>query len=536
VPAEVAHEKARLDAALVASVAELEQLRERILSEIGEAESEIIASHRALISDPSFVAKLDAHIEVQLVNAEFAVHVECDALAEPLRRADSPYLRERAADVLDLKQRLLKHLGYGASATLQHLPPRTVLVARELLPSDTLNLDRGHVVGLALEHGAPTSHAAILARAMGIPAVGNVHDLVNQVRDGGSLLVDGERGEVVVDPLPAQILGFGAARRCYEEANERACEGEAQECITTDGVRLSLLANIGRPTEVDQVRVHHLDGVGLFRTEYLFLDSPVPPDLERQRNAYASVLAELDDQPLVIRTLDLGGDKKPSFRIPELTGTGASMRGLRLSLCERQLFLSQLRAILEVSSGTSRLGILLPMVLSADDFKRAQDAFESVASAMRIEARPALGAMIETPSALFELDELLELADFVSIGTNDLVQFMLAIERRSMEAFEEDVMLQPAVLRALARVVRAAESHAKELTVCGEAAGEPRAACLLAGIGVRKLSMSPVRAARVRATLRRQRHRDLKALAEEALGSKSREQVRGLVREVVPFE
>jgi phosphoenolpyruvate-protein phosphotransferase len=528
----VTDEKARLDAAVLASTAELEQVREQILSEIGEAESEIIASHLALVGDPEFQAKVKNRIEHELVSAELAVSVEADAAADLLRRAESHYLRERALDIVDLKQRLLKHLGHGAATQLRQLPPRTVLVARELLPSDTLGLDRAHVVGLALEHGAPTSHAAILARAMGIPAVGNVHELTRHVREGVGLLVDGEKGEVIIDPRPDQIVAFGVAQRSYDAASAQANEGEGLECVTKDGVRVSLLANIGRPAEVEQVRRHHLDGVGLFRTEYLFLESMAPPELARQRPVYASVLSALDDAPVVIRTLDLGGDKKPSFRIPELSGNGASVRGLRLSLREKGLFLSQLGAILEASIGASRVAILLPMVLCVEDFERAREMFEGVARTVGHETKVPLGAMIETPSALFELDEILELADFVSLGTNDLVQFMLAIERRSTEAFE-DAVFQPSVLRAIERVVRAAESHDKPVTLCGEAAGDPKAACLFAGMGIRKLSMSPVRAARVRAALRRQNHRDLRDLAENAIRCNSREQVASLVNEAV---
>jgi phosphotransferase system enzyme I (PtsI) len=533
---EIPGEKARLDAAILASVAELEQVRERILSEFGEAESEIIASHLAFVKDPDFIAKVEKRIEGDLVNAEFAVQAEADDAAALLARADSHYLRERAADIFDLKQRVLKHLGHGAATRLRQLPPGTVLVARELLPTDTLTLDRAHVSGLALEHGAPTSHAAILARAMGIPAVSHLPGLMAHVRDGVSVLVDGERGELIVDPLPGQILSFGAARRSYDAASARATEGEASDCVTEDGVSISLLANIGRPAEAEQVRRHHLDGVGLFQTEYLFLESTEPPTLEHQRQVYASVLAELRPRPLVIRTLDLGGDKTPSFPISALRGSASSIRGLRLSLREATLFTGQIQAILEASFAASDVAVLLPMVLCAEDFRQAKEMFEDLASTARPERRPPLGAMIETPSALFELDEILELCDFVSVGTNDLAQFMLAIERRSVQAFDEDAVFQPAILRALHRVVRAAERYGKPVTLCGEVAGDARCACLLAGIGFRRLSMSPVRAARVRAALRAHRYRDLRALAEEALESKSREQVARVVQKTITLE
>ncbi|HVJ21663.1 MAG TPA: phosphoenolpyruvate--protein phosphotransferase, partial [Polyangiaceae bacterium] len=535
-PDAVELEKERLVRAVQGSIDELEQVRQRVLADIGEAEAEIIAAHRALIADPAFVLKLRKRIERELVNAELAIEREADDMTGLLASSVSAYLRERAHDVLDVKLRLLKHLGHGAASMLEQLPPGAIVVARQLLPSDTLRLDRAHVAGLALEYGAPTGHAAILARSMGIPAVGDIPGLLERVRDGVSLLVDGERGDLVLDPEPSQVVSFGMVRDSYDLATAGIVGDEWRACTTSDGVDITLLANVGRLSEVDQVRRHYLQGVGLFRTEYLFLQSEEPPGLESQREVYRAVLDELKDLPIVIRTLDLGGDKTPRFPMPELRGMRSSTRGLSLSLAERELFTTQLQAIMEAASGPGDVAILLPMVVCADDFKRATAAIDEVATRLGRSSRPPVGAMIETPSALFELNELLDVADFISLGTNDLVQFMLATERRSTGALAESAFFQPSILRAVEHVVHAATTKGKSLTVCGEAAGDPMAACLLVGMGARRLSMSPVRAARVRDAIRRHNCSALQTLARRAAECSSRSEVMALVKQGVSLD
>jgi phosphoenolpyruvate-protein kinase (PTS system EI component) len=371
---------------------------------------------------------------------------------------------------------------------------------------------------------------------MGIPAVGDIPGLLERVRDGVSLLVDGERGDLVLDPEPSQVVSFGMVRDSYDLATAGIVGDEWRACTTSDGVDITLLANVGRLSEVDQVRRHYLQGVGLFRTEYLFLQSEEPPGLESQREVYRAVLEELKDLPIVIRTLDLGGDKTPRFPMPELRGMRSSTRGLSLSLAERELFTTQLQAIMEAASGPGDVAILLPMVVCADDFKRATAAIDEVATRLGRSSRPPVGAMIETPSALFELNELLDVADFISLGTNDLVQFMLATERRSTGALAESAFFQPSILRAVEHVVHAATTKGKSLTVCGEAAGDPMAACVLVGMGARRLSMSPVRAARVRDAIRRHNCSALQTLARRAAECSSRSEVMALVKQGVSLD
>jgi phosphoenolpyruvate-protein phosphotransferase len=527
---EIEAERRRFTQAAEAARRELAEVRERVLAEIGEAESEIIGAHVALLGDPIFLARVEHRIETDSVNAEFALEVEADAVANEIRQLGNAYLRERSHDVVDVKNRLLKHLGHGSAAVLEQLPPGTVVVARELLPSDTLNLDRAHVAGLVLEGGGPNSHAAILARSMGIPAVGCIDSLFTHVADGVCLFVDGERGQVLVDPEPPQAAQFASSRGSYDRDLSGLVSDEWRRCITLDGHPVTLLANIGRPVEVEQVGRHHLAGVGLFRTEYLFMESPERPSLDVQRDAYRAVIGRLGGRPIAIRTFDLGGDKRPQFATGILSRTSGGMRGLRFSLREDTMFRVQIRAIMESEEASDDVAILLPMVASAGDLETALAVIDEAADTLR-RTRPRVGAMLETPSALFEIDDILSLVDFASLGTNDLTQFMLGADRRTVESLSDDAIFQPALLRALRHVAERAEAHGKPVTVCGEAAGDPPAACLLVGLGLQRLSMSPARAARVRAAVRSQRRSELARVAARAVEARTRSQVVGILRE-----
>ncbi len=299
--------------------------------------------------------------------------------------------------------------------------------------------------------------------------------------------------------------------------------------MTRDGTDISLLANINRPYEARFVRLHHLHGVGLFRTEFMYLNRLEPPDVQTQLKTYQTANELLDGLPLVIRTLDLGGDKIPLFLTPHHEANpNLGLRGLRLSLAHRQLLETQLEAILQASR-TGDVRVLFPMVLGGDDLAEGISVFQQVARRMGISDLPPVGAMIETPSALFTLEEILREADFVSIGTNDLTQFMLAADRDAVELLEEYSVIHPAVLRAIDRIVQAAQQANRPVCVCGEAAGYPLTSCLLVGMGVRQLSMSPLRAARIRTSIRAMRLDDAKDLAARALRASSTAAVRKLL-------
>jgi phosphoenolpyruvate-protein kinase (PTS system EI component) len=346
-------------------------------------------------------------------------------------------------------------------------------------------------------------------------------------------LVDGEKGIVYLSPSETAKAGFTILQSRYNDDTSAARAAENLDCVTCDGTPISLLANINRPHETHLVAAHHLDGVGLFRTEFLFLDSADPPSLHRQTRTYRKIIEALDGRPVTLRTLDLGGDKLPAFlETRHEANPNLGARGLRFSLAEHKLFETQVRAVLAAAQNHHNVRLLLPMVLGPDDLADAVETVRKAARDLGSLSAPEIGAMLETPAALFALEEIFEIADFVSIGTNDLTQFMLAADRNACELANDYSVLHPGVLRAIASIVQAGRVSGRAVSVCGEAASYPRTACLLAGLGVHTLSMSPLRAARVRYLLRKTSIADLEARAEQALGSTSAAAVRLLLEDL----
>jgi phosphoenolpyruvate-protein phosphotransferase len=529
-PDQASAELARFHAALETSRRELTQLQARIRSELGNDAADIFSAHLLFLEDPQFIDRVESCIRDEQLSLESAIQVTIDELVRLLEEADHTYLRERSADVQDLQRRLLRHIAPPGTGQLASLAPDSILVARELLPSDLLEFDRENLVGIITETGGETGHAAILARALGIPAVTGISDAMQIIRPELPVLIDGQTGEVVLEPAPQRLQASIASKAHYDRLTRHAIDAERQECITRDGVRVHLCANIGRPFEVWQVAAHHLEGIGLFRTEYLFLDEPVAPSFERQCEVYRQLAARLDDLPLVIRTLDLGGDKWPAFLQPRFEANpNLGVRGLRLSLlADEALFRTQIRAILHAAEGRD-VRILLPMVLGRADLQQAIAIIRDVASEERISSPPPVGALVETPSAVFSIDEIIATADFVSIGTNDLTQFILAADRNALALIDDYTVLHPSVLRAVQRVIAAAHAAGKPATICGEAASDPGVACLLVGLGARRLSMSPLSTARVRYAVRNAHLAALEELAWAALDSGSAQCVSKLV-------
>lgn len=516
----VAAEQDRFQQAVERSVEELQELKARVLADLGHAQSAIFAAHLGLLRDQTFTDNVLSRISTELVNVEHALHKEVNALCCMLASVENAYIRERAQDIRDIGVRVMKHLVEFGSGSCVELPPQSVIVAQELLPSETMDMDRKHVAAIVTEEGGENSHAAILARALAIPAVTGIVDATSQIAPGTELLVDGEQGIVTATPSTSAARDFTALKSHYDEDMSAAVAARGLQCETRDGTHVSLLANLNRPQEVDLVAANHLEGVGLFRTEFLFLDAIAPPSVETHLDVYRQVAHGLESGPLVIRTLDLGGDKVPPFLQSEQEKTlKFAARGLRFSLIERSLFETQLRAILTAFQDSGHVRVLLPMVLGKSDLETALEVVHCVAREVGTSSVPAIGAMIETPSALFALDEILELAEFVSIGTNDLTQFMLAADRMDVGMTEDFSVLHPSVLRAIAQVVEAATKAGREVCICGEAASYPRTACLFVGMGVRQLSMSPVRSARVRFLLRATTRGHLEELADAALRS-----------------
>jgi len=526
---QVEHECGRFREALERSSEELDLVRHRVLSELGEAESGIFAAHLALLQDKKFVEKVKETIARELVNVEQALEAEVNELVGLLCDIENEYLRERSQDIRDIGNRVLRHLGSLSEDEHANIPPESVLVAQELLPSDTIKLDRSSVVALVTEQGGGTTHAAILARSLGIPAVTGVAGIRRHVQPGLFAQVNGDEGSVVLAPTRRKTVSFHQRKDDYDAASKDAEAKEADRCTTHDGHDVPLLGNINRKQEAEDVLRHNLDGVGLFRTEFLFLGTPEAPSCEAQERVYTQTAGLLAGRPLVIRTVDLGGDKKPLFLHREYEANpNLGLRGLRFSLRERELFETQISAILQAAKKHS-VQILFPMVIGSEDLRVAVDIVRQKAASLDVDPRPSIGAMIETPAAVYQIGHILRLADFISIGTNDLTQFILAADRYALEMLDSCSTLHPAVMRAISTIVAAGQEHGRPVCVCGEAAGDPLTACLLVALGVRQLSLSPTRAARVRQAIRRISVDKLAPVAQEATGRESVESVKSLL-------
>ena len=479
---EIETECKRLDDALETSSQDLKRGEQSALNDPRLVDSAALLSvHSAMANEIAALVK--QHIGREFVNVEQALDAVIRDFVKRLQILDNPYFRQREQDVRDVGQRMARDLAGSPPWTNEPLPPGSVIVAREILPSEALELAKSGVVAIVSEHGGTSSHTAIVARSLRIPAIAGITNVTSQVQPGMRLLVDGETGSLVIEPSPSDEESFLGRKREYQRLATSITAKEKLPCVTQDGIDISLLANIGLPEEVAHVAEHNLAGAGLFRTEFLFLESHERPSFEMQREMYDNIASGLGDLPLVIRTFDLGGDKLPPFLLegPE-TNASLHLRGLRFSLADRELFSTQVRAILHAAQ-SSDVSILLPMVIGSDDFAQAIAAVDSAVEQLGVLRRPAIGAMIETPASLYALDEILELADFVAIGTNDLTQYMLAADRDLAEGTDYCTAMHPAVLRAVKQVVEAAERQQCPVCVCGEQAGDADFACLLVGLG-----------------------------------------------------
>ena len=516
---------ARVEAARDAVRDALERARDRTEERVGEEEAAIFDAHQQFLDDPQLVGDIEDAIAAG-TPAPHAVVKGFDEAIATVEGMDGP-MADRADDLRDVRDRLLRELLDVESVDLSTLPTGTVLLAERLTPSDTAGLDPGAVAGIATARGGRTSHAAIIARSLAIPAVVGAGEALLGIPEGSEVLVDGEAGEVVVDP--------GERRR--REAGGADAPVRAERVTTADGRGIEVAANVGSIAELDPAAARGADGVGLFRTEFLFLDRGDPPTEDEQYEAVTEALASFPDGRVVVRTLDIGGDKAvPYLDLPAESNPFLGRRGVRLSLDEHaDLFGVQLRALLRAAASEegADLAVMFPMVTRIEEVEAALDRVESVADALEDEdieyAVPDLGAMVETPAAVSLAGELAARLDFLSIGTNDLTQYVMAADRENDAVADLHDPLHPAVLRAIDRTVRAADDGDAPVGMCGEMAGDPALTELLVGLGLDELSMSAVTVPAVKQRVADTDTETAGELAAEALDCSTR----GTVRDVL---
>ncbi|MBM4360318.1 MAG: phosphoenolpyruvate--protein phosphotransferase [Deltaproteobacteria bacterium] len=533
-------EVARFEAAVVDAQASWRRTLAGVDSK--RPELAILEAYVQLASDELLQREVSAQIRVHRRAAEWAVSAAVVELATRLFAVDDPYIRERGHDIEFVGRQIVRALLATASGSvegeresLRVLEP-AIVVASELSPADAAAMMTMPVLGFVTEKGSRTSHTAIMARALGIPAVLGLGTSISDVAPGQLLIVDGTRGAILLDPTDDEL---DAADRLSEGARvvgERLRARRAEACVTADGERVELHANIGLEAEAPLALEHGAEGIGLYRTEFLFVDRRTPPTEEEQYEAFAGVVRAMNGRPVTLRTFDLGGDKfVSSLPLPAELNPMLGLRAVRLQLARPELLLEHLVAMVRASA-FGEVRVLVPMVGSVEELEAVRAlldrAFERVAArnlpaAMRL----ALGAMIEVPASALIAGHLASAADFLSIGSNDLVQYALAVDRGNRDLAHLATPFHPAVLRLMANVVEAGHAHDRPVSVCGEMASDPMGALLLAGLGVRSLSMEPAAIPRVKAALATAASRELRDVAARALAMPRASDVVALLRE-----
>ena len=522
-----------LDAAIAASTADLDALSEKTAASLGGDIGRIFDFHRGMLADPNLLSQIRGSIRNERVGAAYAVHSVFQRYAENFRALQDRYLRERVSDLFDLERRLLGHLDVDATPDLHEVKQPCVVVAEDLTPSQTAGLDKRLVRGIVTDAGGRTSHTAILAHALGIPAVVGVERATQVVNPGDTVIVDGNRGVVISSPNGPQLLEYREAIKRQKSRDAKRAELRAAPARTRDGTEIELLANIEFPHETREAIDNGAAGIGLYRTEFVFLAADHEPTEDEQYAAYREAIAGLDGRPLTVRTLDLGADKVADYLEDGGPGIEANpvlgCRSIRLCLQNLPMFKTQLRAILRASA-EGPVRIMFPLISSIMELRQARMVLSDVREDLTEEGVAfaddiPVGMMIEVPSAALQARTFAPEVDFFSVGTNDLVQYTLAVDRGNERVAPLFSAAHPAVLMLLKDVLRSADRSQTPVSVCGEMAGQPEFTMLLLGLGLRTFSMSAPSIPEIKEILRAVSIDQCRRVARKAAGFDSAREV-----------
>jgi phosphotransferase system enzyme I (PtsI) len=540
---QVDDELARLDRAVQASAEEIDHLREQTAQTLGQELSKIFSFHAGMLADNQLLADIRARVQNERVTAEYAVYDTMRRLSETFLQADSRYLRERVSDVWDLEKRILSHLLGDPAGGLQNLQQESVVVAHDLTPSQTASLDKSKIQAIATDAGGRTSHTAILAHALGIPAIVGLEDITASVSSGEQLVIDGNRGLVVIEPDAAKLMEYRQEIRLMAAFEDTLGEMKDLPAVTRDGTQIELLANIEFPTEIREALANGSGGVGLYRTEFLYLAADSEPSEDEQYETCLEAIRAAEGRPLTIRTLDLGADKIASAagdyqeRNPFL-----GCRSIRLCLQNLPLFKTQLRAVLRASA-EGPVRIMFPLISSVMELRQARMVLSDVKEdldeqGVAYQEDIPVGMMVEVPSAALQARTFTREVDFFSIGTNDLIQYTVAVDRSNERIANLYAGTHPAVTALVKEVVRAANRGRIEVSLCGEMAGEPEFTMLLLGLGLRSLSITPPAIPEVKKVIRSVSLDHCQRVARKVSGFDSDREVlnylRGELNKVIP--
>lgn len=527
-PVQPASERARWQAARQRVSETYQRLAERARQIAGPQEAEILEAQEMMATDPELEEQVGTRID-HGATAEAATRVAIAQYADAMSAIEDPYIRQRADDVREIGQALLRALAGADPVPFAALPSGAVLCAETLAAGALILLDRERLAGLALGTGGPTSHIAILARTLNVPAVLGLGPFLDDLTEGTTIGVDGTRGEVYIDPSADQLQSLQQAVKDYAQERAEIASLVDQPAITPDGVHLELFANIGGPGDVASALAAGAEGIGLFRTEFLIAGRATLPTEEEQYQTYRTVLDAAGARPVIFRTFDIGGDKPvPALGLPPEANPFLGYRALRIGLDRTELLTTQFRAILRAAEGSHNAWIMLPMVATVEEVRQARALYAEARQGFSVQ--PPLGIMIEIPAAALNAEALAREVDFFSIGTNDLVQYTLAVDRLDERLTSLYQPFHPAVLRLIHMTAEAARAHDKHCGVCGEMGGDPEATALFLGLGVNELSMNAGALGSVKREVLRTPLADARRLAADVLACATAAEVREAIQ------
>ncbi|MDQ0208046.1 phosphoenolpyruvate--protein phosphotransferase [Alkalicoccobacillus murimartini] len=530
----------RLEGALSLSKEELAAIKDKTEQNLGADKAEIFAAHLLVLSDPELIDSVKDKITNEKRNAEYALNEVADQFITIFENMDNEYMKERAADIRDVTRRVIGHLLGIEAGSLATISEETIVIAEDLTPSDTAQLNPVFIKGFATDIGGRTSHSAIMSRSLEIPAVVGTKEATKLVKTGDLVVVDGIDGEVVINPSEDELASFEQKKADFQKQKDEWAKLVNDQTTTSDGEHVELAANIGTPKDLDGVISNGAEGIGLYRTEFLYMGRDNLPSEEEQFEAYKEVVERMEGKPVVIRTLDIGGDKElPYLDLPKEMNPFLGFRAIRLCLEQPELFRVQLRALLRASA-YGNLKIMFPMIAVLEELRQAkallnEEKDKLISEGVQVSDSIEVGIMVEIPSTAVASPQFAKEVDFFSIGTNDLIQYTFAADRMNEQVSYLYQPYHPAILRLVDMVIKAAHKEGKWVGMCGEMAGDEVAIPLLLGLGLDEFSMSATSILPARSQLLKLSKKELADFAEKALELNTADEVEQLVRaEYIP--
>ncbi|WP_195631067.1 phosphoenolpyruvate--protein phosphotransferase [Lactiplantibacillus plantarum] len=533
-------EVARLHDAFNASKAELKVIKDKAVENLGEEEAEVFEAHITILSDPEMLGQIEGKIKDDKVNAEEALKEVTDTFISMFEAmTDNAYMQERAGDIRDVTKRVLSHLLGVTLPSPALIDSEVIVVAHDLTPSDTAQLDRKYVKGFITDIGGRTSHSAIMSRTLEIPAVVGSESATTDIKEGDTVVLDGINGDALVAPTDAEVADYQQKAKDFVAQKAEWAKLKNEATVSKDGKHFELASNIGTPDDMDGVLDAGSEAIGLFRSEFLYMNSSELPDEDTQFEAYKKVVEGMNGKPVIVRTMDIGGDKElPYLPLPDEMNPFLGYRAIRISLDRDDIFRTQLRALLRASH-YGQLRIMFPMIATLDEFRKAKAIFEEEKAKLVAAGTPVaddikLGIMIEIPAAAILADQFAKEVDFFSIGTNDLIQYSFAADRGNEQVSYLYQPYNPSLLRLIKHVIDAAHANGRFTGMCGEVAGDQIAVPLLMGLGLDEFSMSSTSVLKTRSLMKKLDTKEMAKLADKALNEcVTNEEVKELVEKNV---